>query len=223
MGPLPGNPNVVLVSLGKLLSEERVQTIQGEPTSCSQCGSVLDSSYDNMVHTCYFCQPWQSTSPPSLQQCPLTGYQDGLFLLCPNETPTGAAEALLLFCIDISGSMSITSQVSEGEHIVHRSRLQFVQEAVLQCVQRLSEQQPDLRVGLITFNYEVTMHGYDNFASRFLCGAELTDSDYLKEVAAAFPSPPPLSQTKDYLQRQLLGSEKKQRLVCNQLFLSFMT
>ncbi|XP_076616381.1 circularly permutated Ras protein 1-like isoform X1 [Chaetodon auriga] len=204
-GSLPGNPNVVLVSLGKLLSEERVPTIQGEPTSCSQCGSVLDSSYDNMVQTCYFCQPWQSTSPPSLPQCPLTGYQDGLFLLRPHKTPPVAADALLLFCIDISGSMSITSQVSEGEHVVHRSRLQFVQEAVLQCVQRLSEQQPDLRVGLITFNYEVTMHGYDNFASRFLTGAELTDSDYLKEVAAAFPSPPPLSQTKDYLQRQLLG------------------
>ncbi|XP_041819406.1 circularly permutated Ras protein 1-like isoform X1 [Chelmon rostratus] len=204
-GPLPGNPNVVLVSLGKLLSEERVQTIQGEPTSCSQCGSVLDSSYDNVVNTCYFCQSWQSASPPSIPQCPLTGYQDGLFLLCPNETPPCAAKALLLFCIDISGSMSITSQVSEGEHLVHRSRLQFVKEAVLQCVQRLSEQQPDIRVGLITFNYEVTMHGYDNFASRVLSGAELTDSNYLKEAAAGFPSPPPLSQTKDYLQRQVLG------------------
>lgn len=78
-------------------------------------------------------------------------------------------------------------KVSEGEHVVHRTRLQvsppthtiqytmvtsvstistllvtkqmssnqFVQEAVLQCVQRLSEQQPDIRVGLITFNYQV--------------------------------------------------------------------
>ena len=31
----------------------------------------------------------------------------------------------------------------------------FVQEAVLQCVHRLSEQQPDIRVGLITFNHQV--------------------------------------------------------------------
>ncbi|TKS89969.1 hypothetical protein D9C73_024099 [Collichthys lucidus] len=98
-GLLPGNPNVVLVSLGKLLSEERVETIKGEPSSCSQCGSVLDSFYDN----------------------------------------------------------------------------------------------------------EVTMHGYGNFTSHFLSGAELTDSDYLKEAAARFPSPPPLSQTKDYLQRHILG------------------
>lgn len=133
---------------------------------------------------------------------------------------------------------------------------QFVQEAVLQCVQRLSEQQPDTRVGLITFNYQVytwwseawfkknllfslkfvsdsyliclsvyyflsyycclffipycmcdqvTMHGYENFTSQFLSGADLTDSDFLKEAAASFPSPPPLSQTSDYLQRQVMG------------------
>lgn len=86
---LPGNPNVVLVSLGKLVSEDKglltlsiiikpslspvwfyllfywlfylpynadacilpVQTIQGEPTLCSQCGSVLDAIYDNVVIT----------------------------------------------------------------------------------------------------------------------------------------------------------------------------
>ncbi|XP_070783309.1 circularly permutated Ras protein 1-like isoform X1 [Enoplosus armatus] len=204
-GLLPGNPNVVLVSLGKLLSEERVQTIQGEPATCSQCGSVLDSSYDNVVNMCYFCQPWELTSSTSMTQCPPCGYQDSLFLLRPDEKPLCAADALLLFCIDISGSMSITSQVSEGEHVVHRSRLHCVQEAVLQCVQRLSEQQPDIRVGLITFNYQVTIHGYENFMSHFLSGDELTDSDHLKEAAASFPSPPPLSQTKDYLQRQVTG------------------
>lgn len=33
--------------------------------------------------------------------------------------------------------------------------IQFVQEAVFQCVQRLSDQQPNMRVGLITFNDQV--------------------------------------------------------------------
>ncbi|XP_037611239.1 circularly permutated Ras protein 1-like isoform X1 [Sebastes umbrosus] len=199
--PLPGNPNVLLVSLGKLLSEERVQTIQGEPNSCSLCGSVLDSCYDNVVSECYFCQPWALTSTPSIPQC----NEDGLFLLGPDEKPLCAADALLLFCIDISGSMSITSEMSEGEHVFHRTRLQFVQEAVLLCVQRLSQQQPDKRVGLITFNSQVTIHGNENFTSHSLCGAELTDSDFLKEAAASFPTPPPLSRTKDYLQRQVMG------------------
>lgn len=204
-GPLPGNPNVLLVSLGKLLSEERVETIQGEPTSCSQCGSVLDTCYDNVVNECYFCQPWEQTSTPRIPPCPLSGHQDGLFLLCPSEKTLCATDTLLLFCIDISGSMSITSQVSEGEHVFHRSRLQFVQEAVLQCVWTLSQQNPDIRVGLITFNSQVTVHGNENFTSHSLCGPELSDSNFLKEAAISFPIPPPLSQTKDYLQRQVMG------------------
>ncbi|XP_019938339.2 circularly permutated Ras protein 1-like isoform X1 [Paralichthys olivaceus] len=196
--PLPGNPNVVLVSLGKLLSEERVQPIVGEPTSCSQCGSVLDSCYYNVVNKCHFCGSCESTSPP----CIIPSMN---FLLNPDEKPLCAADALLIFCIDTSGSMSSTSQVSLGEQIINRSRLQFVQEAVIQCVQRLSEQQPDIRVGLITFNHQVMMHGHENVTSHFLSGAELIDSDYLKEAAASFPSPPPLWQTKEFLQKQVMG------------------
>uniref|UniRef100_A0AAQ6IQQ1 VWFA domain-containing protein n=1 Tax=Anabas testudineus TaxID=64144 RepID=A0AAQ6IQQ1_ANATE len=203
--PLPGNPNVVLVSLGKLLSEETVQPIKGEPAFCSQCGSVLDSCYYNVLSVCYFCQSSEVTSPPSTSKSPPSGFRDGLFSLDADKKPECAADALLIFCIDISGSMSITSQVVEGEHILHKSRLQFVQEAVLQCVQRLSEQQPDIRVGLITFNYQVTMHGYDKFTSHFLRDAELTDMYYLKKAAESFPSPLPLSQTKDLLQKQLKG------------------
>ncbi|KAG7226352.1 hypothetical protein INR49_013763, partial [Caranx melampygus] len=158
-GPLPGNPNVVLVSLGKLLSEETEPPILGEPACCSQCGSVMDSCYVNV--------PQDSTSPPSF---PLSA----LFAVNPEEKPLSAADALLLFCIDTSGSMSTTSQVLEGEQFVHRSRLQ------------------------------VTLYGNENFTSQSLYGSELTDRDYLKRTAASFPSPPPLSQTKDILKTQVM-------------------
>ncbi|XP_047465520.1 circularly permutated Ras protein 1-like isoform X2 [Mugil cephalus] len=204
-GPLPGNPNVVLVSLGKLISEGKEQIIQGEPTFCSECGSVLDSCYYNVVNRCSFCRPWDLTSPPSIKQPPLSGDKDNLFVLNPNEKPLSTSDALLLFCIDISGSMSITSQVSETEYTIHRSRLEFVQEAVLQSVRSLSEQKPDTRVGLITFNHQVTMHGHENCTSSSLSGVELIDVDYLKDAAASFPCPPPISQTKDFLQGQVMG------------------
>lgn len=55
---------------------------------------------------------------------------------------------------------------------------------------------------------QVTMHGYENFKSRCLSGAQLIESLYLKEIAASFPSPPPLSQTKEYLERQVVGYGK---------------
>ncbi|MEQ2288362.1 hypothetical protein AMECASPLE_021893, partial [Ameca splendens] len=201
--PLLGNPNVVLINLGKLLSEEREWPTHGEPKLCSQCGSVLDSRQKDEVKACYFCKFGDLTRPPSLSKCPLNGQKDELFLLTPHEHPLSASNSLLLFCIDSSGSMSITSK--EAGQNSHRSRLQFVQEAVLQCVQKLSDQQPEVRVGLITFNYQVTMHGCNHFQSQLLSGSELNDSSFLMEAAAGFPIPPPLSQTKDCLQRQILG------------------
>ncbi|XP_017273873.1 circularly permutated Ras protein 1 isoform X2 [Kryptolebias marmoratus] len=203
--PLSGNPNVVLVSLGKLLSEEKVQPVKGKPTSCSKCGSVLNSCYDNEVKVCYFCQSWDWTSSASTPTCHENIHREEVFLLSPDEQHLSAAEALLLFCIDASGSMSLTSEVLEGKQVVQRSRLEFVQQAVLQSVQRLSEQQPEVRVGLITFNYQVTMHGYEKFKSLLLSGDDLNDSKYLKEAADNFPSPPPLSQTKEYLRSQIIN------------------
>ncbi|XP_016889559.1 circularly permutated Ras protein 1-like isoform X2 [Cynoglossus semilaevis] len=195
--PLPGNPNVVLISLGKLLSEEKEQALRHKPTLCPHCGSVLDSCYYNVENQCHFCQFWEWSNlphlPPSL-----------LFSLNPDEPPC-AADPLLLFCIDISGSMSITSQVTVKNHVTYESRLEFVQEAVVLCVQRLSEQQPDIRVGLITFNNHVRLHGYGSLGSHILSGADLIDSNCIKEAAASFPTPPPLSLTKDFLQSQVKG------------------
>lgn len=232
-GILPGNPNVVLVSLGKLISEERAQATHGEPALCSQCGSVLDFLYDNVVNQCYFCTASGSanrsaygsasgsaygsvygpasgsaSSSAILPSAPLQSparTQEDLFFLSTSEQTQSATDALLLFCIDVSGSMSITSQVLAGDQVIHRSRLEFVQEAVLQCVHTLSLQRPDIRVGLITFNHEVTMYGGDDFTSNRLNSAQLANSDFLIEVAAAFPSPPALSQTRDFLKRQVMG------------------
>lgn len=67
------------------------------------------------VNVCYFCQSGDLKESASLLEPPLSGYQDGLFWLNPEEKPLCDADALLLFCIDISGSMSITSMVP-GTH-----------------------------------------------------------------------------------------------------------
>ncbi|MEQ2198253.1 hypothetical protein XENOCAPTIV_010129 [Xenoophorus captivus] len=84
----------------------------GEPKLCSQCGSVLDSRQKDEVKACYFCKFGDLTRPPSLSKCPLNGQKDELFLLTLHEHPLSASNSLLLFCIDSSGSMSITSKVT---------------------------------------------------------------------------------------------------------------
>lgn len=189
------------------------------------------------VDECYFCKSSSFSNTPSLLQSPLNGYQDELFLLNPNEKPLCDTDPLLLFCIDVSGSMKITSEVQQHyRHLASRGCLwqqvfmnttcgvssvfrcqresilwinpvsrwvvflfsplklpwrtrdicqlksvaenfcvilfltimwrdatnqrlfysnQFVQEAVSLCVERLNDQQPGTRVGLISFNHEV--------------------------------------------------------------------
>lgn len=65
------------------------------------------------VDECYFCKSSSFSNVPSLLQSPLNGYQDELFLLNPNEKPLCDTDPLLLFCIDVSGSMKITSEVQQ--------------------------------------------------------------------------------------------------------------
>nr|XP_032837262.1 circularly permutated Ras protein 1-like [Petromyzon marinus] len=62
--------------------------------------------------------------------------------------------------------MGVTTEV-EGtgdgsggtQQVVHVSRLQWVQEALVATLERLCERSPETRVALITFNHEVVVHG----------------------------------------------------------------
>lgn len=76
------------------------------------------------VDECYFCKSSSFSNTPSLLQSPLNGYQDELFLLNPNEKPLCDTDPLLLFCIDVSGSMKITSEVQQHyRHLASRGCL----------------------------------------------------------------------------------------------------
>ncbi|XP_072535317.1 circularly permutated Ras protein 1-like [Salminus brasiliensis] len=205
--PLPGNPNVVLLNLGKLIGEEQGEAVLGEPTSCLGCGSVLESNYDNMVKECYFCQSW-SPAPFSAPDPP-TGCEDCLFMLSPEFRNHSADKNLLIFCICTSHSMSTQVCVKRQRNTTSRSRLHSVQETILQCVQALSEKSPKIRIGLVTFNNEVTVHGYGEVPSRVLQRGELSDKKVLEEVGLSFPTPPPLSESQASLQMEIHKLEER--------------
>ncbi|XP_029102521.1 circularly permutated Ras protein 1-like [Scleropages formosus] len=203
--PLPGNPNVILVTLGKIVTEENVNIVQKEPATCARCGSASESIYENLVDSCYFCQSWKSSDSSSSQPCcPSMECQDCLFLLPPeSEKPKSPHDSLIIFCIDISESMTASSQISESGQAVSKPHIQYVQQALLQCVQTLSKKDPNTRVGLITFKDRVVLHGRGNLSSPFLWGKELEDRDYVQKTAAGFPSPPPLSESREWLDREI--------------------
>ncbi|KAL2078469.1 hypothetical protein ACEWY4_026154 [Coilia grayii] len=147
------------------------QLLQGNP-------NVILIDLDKIVGSCYFCQSWEPSpaEPPLPQPCsPFAPYEDTLFLLTP-DLQAEALDTVIVFCVDVSGSMSITSR--------------FVQEAVLQCVQSLTRTEPNTRVALVTFNNEVTLHGYGEMTSWQICGEELKDSEFLKNADSSYDSHP---------------------------------
>ncbi|XP_062381965.1 uncharacterized protein LOC134069854 [Sardina pilchardus] len=207
--PLPGNPNVILIDLDKL-TDTNDRFIDGEPPACPTCGSVLDSCYDNVVGSCYFCQSWETSgdnpaiSPPCSPSAPC---EDSLFQLTPDQEAQ-APDTLLVFCIDISGSMSITSRIQQADGLIYKSRLEFVQEALLECVRDLSRTESSTRVALVSFNNEVTMHGHTDVISWKIVGHDLIDGEFLKNAGLTFPMPPPISEAWDSFQAEIYGLQE---------------
>ncbi|KAL4617841.1 circularly permutated Ras protein 1-like [Arapaima gigas] len=202
--PLPGDPNVILVNLGKIVTEDNASVIEKELATCTRCLSASESIYDNLVESCYFCQPWKSsTSPSSFQPVPPpTGCQDYLCPLSPEPEAKSPRNSLVMFCIDISEAMTGASEMLLLMCCLC-CPLQHVQQAVLQCVQTLGERDPSTRVGLITFNDQVALHGRGPLCSQFLLGKELDDRDHVQKVAAGFRPPPPLSESREWLRREI--------------------
>ncbi|XP_076154691.1 uncharacterized protein LOC143138124 isoform X3 [Alosa pseudoharengus] len=144
--PLPGNPNVMLIDLDKIVTDTNNRFIDGEPPACPACDSVLDTCYDNVVQ--------------------------------------------------------------ETDGLVYKSRLEFVQEALLQCVRDLSRTEHNTRVALVSFNNEVTMHGHTNVISWRIGGDDLIEGEFLKNAGLTFPTPPLISEAWDGFQAEIYGLQE---------------
>eukprot|EP01123_Difflugia_compressa_P010696 TRINITY_DN398_c0_g1_i1.p1 TRINITY_DN398_c0_g1~~TRINITY_DN398_c0_g1_i1.p1 ORF type:complete len:679 (-),score=166.31 TRINITY_DN398_c0_g1_i1:70-1827(-) len=124
---------------------------------------------------------------------------------------------IIIYCIDISGSMCTTSEVTgdikvkmnnkltqsldqfveknhgiaarqylpnEKTDITYVSRLQCVQAAVSAQIDLLSKEHPNKRVGIVTFNNEVSIY-LPGGIRHVITGDKLTDFDYLIGVASS--------------------------------------
>lgn len=117
----------------------------------------------------------------------------------------------LIFCIDISGSMCVTKAVEgnfelKGDRLhelqsllgqgdlmnqfmfeerdqTYISRLQCVQAAVESQLLNLKTSNPDKKVGLVTFNNNVTIYGDGTQISQVISGDKLNNYKYLLENA----------------------------------------
>ena len=151
----------------------------------------------------------------------------------------GNQDVSVIFCIDVSGSMCVSQPVRgkysikgdktgqmkdlmkysdgsdqrlQGEaNVTYVSRLQCVQAAIDQQLNDMHNGAPNRKVGLVTFNGEVTVVGDGTKPPQTIAGDKLTDYDFLiqngiSEGAKRLENT--ISNTKENLQRSLLAIEE---------------
>lgn len=139
----------------------------------------------------------------------------------------------VVFCVDISGSMCVSQPIRgyhkikgdritqqlkndlmkfsdgsdqrlQGDHgMTYVSRLQCVQSAIDSQLDAMQKNNPDRKLGLVTFNNEVTIIGDGTKAPQTIAGDKLHNHDFLLQngvVTAASLFQKSIKETKPHLQ-----------------------
>lgn len=122
---------------------------------------------------------------------------------------------LVIFCVDISGSMGVTSKVPallaewsamRGTNSEYISRWECMKMAVARQLEYLCVTSPNKKVVLMTFNFEVCIYGDSSQAPVILAGDKLESAEALSACVARTLTNTdfqPVSQTRERLLRQL--------------------
>lgn len=146
-------------------------------------------------------------------------------------------ESAVLFVIDTSGSMCVTTavegrltlrgdrtkdmsrllasgddrnQLMPGQKggMTYVSRLQSMQAAIDAQLQTMAKDTPSRHAGLVTFNAEVSLIGDGSADSRVIAGDRLSDGEALREVGRAYPLSRPVSEARERLADRLFALEE---------------
>jgi actin-related protein len=163
--------NCVMLRVGQLVattaSDAKAQT--GEPIACD-CGAQLHAGArlapaksggaDLLDWHCEFC----NGVVRDVEKAEVPSDADAAYVLLPAAASAAASTAakapsrpLVVFCVDISGSMSVTAEVG-GKHV---SRLDAMKQAIVKQIDELRASEPSTVVAVITFGNNVTLYGSD--------------------------------------------------------------
>ncbi|KAM6909423.1 circularly permutated Ras protein 1 [Xenentodon cancila] len=205
---LKANVNIISISVGKLVDisqNEGIETLQ-RPVVCGKCSAALSclSSVQTDVWVCEFCGRENSADSSLAKVCigQRTGVRsDDLYLPSQsNDDYQNLEDTLVIFCVDISGSMCVTTEVtSESGSPVHISRLEGMQDALQRALTSILQQSPRRRVALVTFNDEVVLYGDGTRAPLTLRDWALVDYDHIWKQAVAYSIPHCIAETYNHL------------------------
>uniref|UniRef100_A0A3B5AX05 Circularly permutated Ras protein 1-like n=1 Tax=Stegastes partitus TaxID=144197 RepID=A0A3B5AX05_9TELE len=178
-----------------------METFQS-PVLCGKCGAALSclSSVQNHVWLCEFCSGENVVDDGVGRAC--VGQRAGVRsddLYLPKQSDDdyqNLEDTLVVFCVDISGSMSITTEVpSLFGPPTYISRLQGIQDALQGALSSILQESPRRRVALVTFNDEVVVYGDGTRTPLSLRDWALIDEQHIWQLSSAFSVPHCIAET----------------------------
>ncbi|OCT70919.1 circularly permutated Ras protein 1 isoform X2 [Xenopus laevis] len=196
---IQANCNILLLNLGKLVDIPGTAN-SVKPSLCSNCSAALSKVnpvQENKTWCCVFCG-CENTMPAGTHIENFTEDQICLSDPMPGQTPDD--DSILIFCVDISGSMSVTSEIENdmsfnGNQALYITRMEALKSGLLQSLDYLYSQHPKKRVVLITFSDQVMIYGDGTSPPHILDDTELLDPDYLRSCGETQPMPHTLEET----------------------------
>ncbi|KAM9425431.1 circularly permutated Ras protein 1 isoform 2-T3 [Pholidichthys leucotaenia] len=202
--PLKANINVVSLSVGKLVNlskDSGMETFQS-PVICGKCSAALSclSSVQGKVWTCEFCGCENGVDESVSRVC--VGQRTGVHgddVYLPNYSEDdyqNLEDTLIVFCVDISGSMSVTTEVTSRDGCTtYISRLEGIQDALHRVLLSTLQQSPHRRVALVTFSDEVVIYGDGTSTPVTLRDWALVDYDHIWQQGLAYSIPHCIAET----------------------------
>ncbi|KAG5260954.1 hypothetical protein AALO_G00298360 [Alosa alosa] len=219
--PIKANVNVLLLNVGQLVDISKASGIQSnqKPVYCHACKAVMStvSSLQGRQNTNVWCCEFCGTENPLSGPGNKLSRQPQLQRPCPGRDVMYVHEELdadyenledmlVVFCVDVSGSMSVTSETSPGNAMrspTYVSRLQGVQDALHKALSSLLQKSPRRRVALVTFNNEVTVYGDGTGVPLTIRDWALLDYDHLREQGETFSTPHCIAESLLFLTKRV--------------------
>lgn len=210
---MEANVNVVSLGVGKLVDISDVGRVPpptktlGSPVLCGKCRAALSSvsAVARDVWRCEFCGCKNRVDDGATPVCDGRRGGDVLYLSTQSEDDyQNLEDTLVVFCVDISGSMSVTTEVASGSSsAVYMSRLEGVQDALQRALMSMQQQSPHRRVALVTFNDEVVLYGDGTGTPLTLRDWALVDYDHIWQQSTSYVVPHCIAETLPHLSRRV--------------------
>lgn len=230
------NTNVVSIKFNQL--KEIADMHVGDPIKCSYCDAYLSNiSQVNFtkrpVWKCEFCQ---RENYPQIDIREIPKSRDVTFIINPSNEQDSLDSSNIIYCIDISGSMSVTTSIpgnislptdksrkqkdkaiygeyyqeSREEQGSRRyiSRLEAVQAAIADNLDKLKNESPNKRVGLVAFNDQVHVYGDGAKDPTVLSDTILESKEKIEKKAQEVNELLPINKTFEKLYDKLISLEE---------------